>query len=281
MNFLRRLWAQPDIAGPLPTVEVIPTIDGGAAVMVTRGRKIIEELAPIRPNEVVVTIIRGFSGEFGRPGQIDFVGVSHNTRTNLGKDWQSDLMGGKPGNLTGSPATATSATSLTVTGTPLTANALRGWRIVADNGTSAPVYGNIVDNTTSVITVDQWWTGADGAGSTPGSTAAFFVYPMAPARFIGLTTDTTSITGSETALTSELAASGLSRALATYAHTTNTTSYTLQKTFAVTGTVANVHRGGLFCTLTGQGVMPFISDLNADASVANGDSLQVTWTINI
>lgn len=284
MNFLRRLWARPErYPSGLPTVEVIPTVDGTPMVVVTRGRRLVEELAVVRPNEVAAAIIRGTSGIYGAPGSIDFLGVNHNTRTGDGKDWQSDHMGGKPGAATGSPATATSATSLTVTGTPLVANALKGWRIYADNGTGSPVYGNIGSNTTSVITVDGWFNADDSAGSTPASTAAFILIPRAPARYIGLTTDTTAITGSETALTSEITTNGLARALATYAHTGGTTAYTLQKTWTASGASGTIHRAGLFtaATLTAGGNLAFISDLNADAVLASGDSLQVTWTINI
>ncbi len=284
MNFLRRLWADPARGGPLSTVEVIPTTDGGAIVALMRGRSIVEDLAPILPNTVHVGIVRGYSGIFGAPGSYEDIGISTNTRTNDGKDWQSGQMGALLGNATGSPATATSATSLTVTGTPLSANALKGRRIYADNGAAAPVYGNIGSNTTSVITVDQWWNADDTTGSTPSATAPFNITPgYSPARFIGLTTDTTAITGAETTLTSELTTNGLARALGTYAHTTNTTSYTLQKAFSATGTQAAIHRAGCFTCLTNTagGLLIFISDLNADASVANGDTLTVTWTVNI
>lgn len=285
MNFLRRLWADPARARvPMGAVEVIPTTDGGAVIALMRGRAIVEDLAPILPNTVHAGIVRGYSGIFGAPGSYEDLGLSTNTRTNDGKDWQSGSMGALLGNNTGSPATNSSATSLTVTGTPLSANAYKGRRVYADNGTGSPVYGNIGSNTTSAFTVDQWWAPDDSTGSTPSTTAAFTVPPgYGPARFIGLTTDTTAITGSETSLTSELTTNGLARALGTYAHTTNTTSYTLQKAFSATGTQAAIHRAGCFTCLTNTagGLLIFISDLNADASVANGDTLTVTWTVNI
>jgi hypothetical protein len=121
---------------------------------------------------------------YHRDGSIDDLGISPNLRTDDGDDWQAGQMGGLLGNSTGSPFTGTpGATSATVTGTPLTTNALKGRRV----RTGADVYGNVGSNTTSVITVDQWWTVADGVATTPGA-VAFTVDPgYAPARFVALT----------------------------------------------------------------------------------------------
>lgn len=76
---------------------------------------------------------------------------------------------------TGSPATATSATTLTATGTPFSANQFQGMIIVA--GT---VYGIVASNTTSVITLLTGWinVGAGTAGATPGATSAFTIQPV-------------------------------------------------------------------------------------------------------
>lgn len=84
---------------------------------------------------------------------------------------------------TGTPATASSATSLTATGTPFTAStsSVQGktQHIVVDTTASPNVWGLITANTTSVMTVPAWYKKTDGtAGTTPGSTDAFAVYPV-------------------------------------------------------------------------------------------------------
>lgn len=250
-----------------PQVESIPTTDGGARVQLVRGREVIE-LAELRPNMVHTAIIRA-------DGSLEDLGVNHNTRTSAGADWQANIMGGLAGTNTGTPATATTSTSLTRTSSGWTTDAYKGWRVYA-----GAVYGNVASNTSTVLTVDAWYNPDNTVGSTPSSTAAFFLLPNAAAEFIGLTTDTTTITGSETSLTSELSSNGLGRALGTYAHTNGTTSYTVSKTFSATGTTSAINRAGLFTGGSG-GTLVFITNLNAQATVANGDSLAVTWTVNI
>lgn len=72
---------------------------------------------------------------------------------------------------TGTPVTASTATTATVTGTPLTVNAWQGWIIVA--GT---VWGWITANTTSVVTVTGWFKTSDGtAGTPPPATTVYTV----------------------------------------------------------------------------------------------------------
>lgn len=263
--------------------EMIPTTDRMAALVrrppqvrdIREFLRAQEELRDsiIRGNRVHAMIVR-------RDGGVESLGVSSNLRTDDGDDWQSGGMGGLLGSTTGSPATATTATSLTVTGTPLTANALKGRRI----RTGADVYGNIGGNTTSVITVDQWWTVADGVATTPGATSAFSIEPgYPPARFIGLTENATAPAVTDTALTGEITTGGAARALATYAHTVAALTYTLQKTFAITASFPAIQKAGMFTagTLTAGGLMVFETALNASASVVSGDSLQVTWTVTV
>lgn len=82
---------------------------------------------------------------------------------------------------TGTPFTATGTTSATVTGTPLTASSstVQGQQQHIVVATTTPSYGFITSNTTSVFTIPAWYKTADGtAGSTPGSTEAFTIYPI-------------------------------------------------------------------------------------------------------
>jgi hypothetical protein len=82
---------------------------------------------------------------------------------------------------TGTPFTATTATSGTVTGTPLTASSatVRGQQAtIVVPGTTA-VWGLVLSNTTSVLTIPAWYNQSNGAaGSTPGSTEAFTLRPV-------------------------------------------------------------------------------------------------------
>lgn len=102
-----------------------------------------------------------------------------------------------------------------------------------------------------------------------------------PAKYIGLTADTTSLTGAETSLTSEISTAGLSRAAGTYSHSpAGSTNYVITKAFTATGTVSNIHRAALF-TASSSGTMPFVANLNADVTVATDDTLTISWLIYI
>lgn len=233
-------------------------------------------------------------------GDITDCGVSKNLLTNIGRDWWAQSWGFiGAGVTTASPASAVSTSAVTVTGTPLTATnlatpqlgvaGLRVWMPVTGI-TTAPVYANIIANTTSVLTIDQWWTVADGTGTTPASTNALQIAPggVAAARFIGLTTDSGAASASDTVLATEATTAGCSRALGTYAHTYGQSTLTLTKAFSVTGTLTSLHKAGLFSSLTQGGTtaalggpMIYETVLNVDATVANGDTLTVTWTFTL
>ena len=205
-------------------------------------------------------------------------------------DWLHNTMGGFVQTATGSPATAVSATSITCTGTPgWSSNFLAGARIVAPitSITTAPVYTNALGNTTGAtptIAIDGWWTATDvltSSGGTPAATNAFTILPgNGPARFIALTTDS-GAASDVTTLPTEITTNGLQRAAATFAHTGAASTYTLAKTFAALGTHTNVHKAGNLTGgygAAGGGVLVANTVLNADATLANGDSLAVTWT---
>lgn len=87
---------------------------------------------------------------------------------------------------TGTPLTAVSATSATATATPFTASSstVAGQQLhIINTGTTAS-WGLIISNTTSVLSLANngttgWWKVADGtAGTTPGSTEAYTLYPI-------------------------------------------------------------------------------------------------------
>lgn len=208
------------------------------------------------------------------------------TRVNKGVDMQSAEIGG--GNYGyGGTATATSPTSLTATGTPWVASAYIGQVVAAGS-----VYGVITANTTSVLTVDQWYNPATPnatPGSTPSSTTTFAILPgAAPAIFMGITTDTGTPVVTDTALASESSTvgSGMLRKPATYAHTTSATNYTMTATYTYTstdnGTTRVYAKIGMFNTVAPvTGIMQFESLLNFTASLSiTGDAVTVTQTVS-
>jgi hypothetical protein len=82
---------------------------------------------------------------------------------------------------TGTPFTAATANSATVTGTPYTAStaSVQGeQQLVVFPGTTL-VWGLILSNTTSVLTIPAWYNVSNGAaGSTPGNTETFTLKPV-------------------------------------------------------------------------------------------------------
>lgn len=250
--------------------SVIEPLADGALLHTYRGDW--RETIRLGPNIWHVAIVHA-------DGSITDIGQSHNLLTNAGRDLLAAALGAA-GQFTGANvATATSATSLTDTGESWTTDQFKGWTVIAEETTNTPVYGNVGSNTGTVLTIDAWKNNDDSAGTTPGSTANYAIYPTCRARYMGVSAEGTSPVAGDTTLASEQTGNGLARALATYAHTGGTSTYTLQKSYSVTGTVT-VHKGGLFTAsnTTAAGVLVFAANLNADASVINGDTLQVTVT---
>lgn len=272
--------------------------DDGATVSIVRPRLksgAVETVDEIRcgPNH--------FHAWIARPdGSMTDLGVSRNLLTNIGRDWWAQSWGFIGGGVTtASPASAVSTSAVTVTGTPLTATnlatpqlgvaGLRVWMPVT-GVTTPPVYANIIANTTSVLTIDQWWKADDTTGTTPAATNALQIAPggIAAARFVGLTTDSGAAAAADTVLATEITTAGCARALGTYAHTYGAATLTLTKAFSVTGTLTAIHKAGLFSSLTQGGTtaalggpMLYETALSADATVANGDTLTVTWTFTL
>lgn len=84
---------------------------------------------------------------------------------------------------TGSPFTAGTATTGTVTGTPLTASSstVQGQQqnIFENTGAAAPSWGLVTSNTTSVVTVPAWYKVSDGTvGDTPANGNAYTIRPF-------------------------------------------------------------------------------------------------------
>lgn len=213
------------------------------------------------------------------------------TLVNSGLDGMACAMGGDVAGYSGT-ATASSATTLTATGTPWVASAFIGHIVVTTS--AALAYAVITANTTSVLTVDQWYSPASPGGAavtTPTTTTTFAILPgNAPYWYMGLTTNGTAPSVSDTSLASEYstATGGLIRKLATYAHTGGASSYSLAATYTVnTNDNANlpytINKIGIFNTLTAAtGRMMFETALSPSATVsASGDQVTITDSVTI
>jgi hypothetical protein len=280
MNFLKLLSHNKPRAG-LSQAEVLGRIDEDLASIVGRNR-MMGDVLQVGPNHVHAMIGRGPSGAFGKPGTFEDLGWAHNYRTTVGMDWLHRAMGGYiPAIVTLGTATSTSATSWVKTAAGFTSDAFKGMRVVVPvtGLTTEPVYGNIGTNDTTTLTIDQWWKADDTVGTTPGNSAGLLLPGMGPARFIAVTTDS-GAAGDVTTLPTENNANGVTRALATFAHTGAATTYTLVKQWTATGTITAIHKAGNFTsgTLASVGIIVANTVLNADATLANQDTLQITWT---
>jgi hypothetical protein len=254
-----------------PRIRIRP--DG--ILEVRRGLRVEQQLR-LGPNEVHAVVIHP-------DGSVDDLGVSKNLLNTDGRDLVAAALGAAGVNSGTNVATGSSATSLTDTGEAWTTDQFKGWTVIAEESTNTPVYGNIGSNTATVLTIDAWKNADDSAGTTPGATANYAIYPTCRPRYIALTENASAAAAGNTTLTGELTTGGASRALATYAHTNDAATLTLSKSFSITASFPAIHRAGLFTASnpTAAGIMVFETVLNADANVINGDTLAVTWTITL
>jgi len=242
------------------------------------------------PNWVHAVIGRGPSGIYGKPGTFEDLGWARNIKTTVGMDWLHANMGGLLPVGTVVVNSAASATSLTIGSANWTTDQLKGFRIISPvtGITTSPVYGNILSNSTTVAQVDQWWTQVDGTGATPATGNAWLIIPggMGCARFMALTTNTGVPDVADTVLTGEFTTLGLARAVGVYAHTPAATTWTQYKIWTKSGGGSSgvIHKAGLFTGgygASGGGILVADTDLNAEATLADGDTLAVTWTFTL
>lgn len=231
-----------------------------------------------------------------RAGKIVQQRLSPNLRNNAGGDWQAIAMGGDVAFGDNGTASASGAATLTDGSKSWTTNQ---WlhHIVAvgpnASGTGSTVFGMILSNTATVLTVDRWYTSAaaigGAAGTTPNATSKYQILGAnMPLRFIALSADAGAPATTDTALASELSTNGLGRAEATYAHTavsggtttTVTTTYTLAKTFTATGTQTGIQKCGVFYSVVGATGTAMFENTFSPVNVISGDQLTVTWTVN-
>jgi hypothetical protein len=101
------------------------------------------------------------------------------------------------------------------------------------------------------------------------------------AGYIAVSTGTTNETASSTALETEIASGGLSRADATTkTHSAGTNSTLIEHTFTAGATHTNVHKSACFNAASGV-TMTHVANFTADATLQSGDTLKVSWTNNL
>jgi len=97
--------------------------------------------------------------------------------------------------------------------------------------------------------------------------------------YIGLSNDTLTETTASTTLSNEITANGLSRAIATYAHTTGQATATLSKTFTCTTAPQAAQKAALF-SASSNGAMTHVLSFT-QRSLQIGDQLAITFTITL
>lgn len=98
---------------------------------------------------------------------------------------------------------------------------------------------------------------------------------------IGLSLDATDPVDGDTVLGSEITANGLTRVQAgSISTTTNVT--TLQQLFTASGAgFTDLHKSGLFNQNSIGGQMTHASKFDSDVTLADGDTITVTWTLTL
>lgn len=209
-------------------------------------------------------------------------------------DWLAKAMGNGPSFAFASAQgtlTAVSATSATNSGAtfPTAGQGLAGCIVVVGanaSGAGSVVYAVIASNTSTVLTVDQWYSGTStsgAAGSTPNATGQYIILPgQNPAAWMAVTANSFSPATSDTTLVGELTSNGFSRAVGSWSHTAAASTYALVHLWTATGTetINNEAQFGA-CNTTAGGVMPFESAEPSPPTLVSGDTLQNTVTITI
>lgn len=207
-------------------------------------------------------------------------------RLNGGADLQSLGMAGSTTTGTTGTSTGTTATTLTNTGAAWSVNQWTNFFVLTGS-----VYGIVLSNTATVLTIDQWYSPGSPGNLTAAATPAAGVYTVlgaSPASYMALTANSTAVASTDTVLTGEIttAGGGLRRKLATYSHTTGAASYTLTATFTANSTdvlPVTVAKVGIFNSLVPvTGTMEFEDLLSSTAPFnAVGDQAVITLTVNI
>jgi hypothetical protein len=260
--------------------------------------------------------------------EITAIRRTKNLRVTMGRDqWQRGLMmgdvgGSGVGNGVAGALTAAAATTATPAGGGLTTAAqssgntgLQGKIIFVgpnNSGVGSAVFGVIVSNSATVITVDQWYaipvTGA--AGTTPNATGNYVILPgMSWAAWVGLSTSVAAAAAGDVLRTADgLFGDGTTGAAATEtvagtgggsganiaraylgqgggtAPTFGAGTYVLAHTWTYNGTGIQTLAKVVMCnSLAVAGSLLVLETLlSASGSVnASGDTITTTWTVTL
>jgi hypothetical protein len=210
------------------------------------------------------------------------------------RDWQSKSLGGGAflaNTWNTGTATATNGTSLTNTSATFytTGQGLAGAIVAAgpratSSAGDSTVFGVIVSNSSTVLTIDQWYSSATMAlGTTPNAACSYQIIPgQMPAIFLAVTANTFTPSNTDTTLAGELTSNGFTRVIGTYSHTAAATTYVLSTVFTATGT-ETINNEAVFgaANTTAGGVMPFESAEPSPPTLVSTDTLTQTVTITI
>jgi len=213
--------------------------------------------------------------------------------TGNGYNWLAQLMGQGPSFATtqcqGQDTSAT-ATTLVNSGAPFTASALVGCIVVCDSvGTGAAHrYGVILSNTTTTLTIDQWYsfTSSSGASaSTPdGASNWYSIIPNgAAAAWMAVTQTVITPAATDTSLSGEMTTLSMNRAVGTYAHSAAASTYTLIHQWTAGGgcTINGEAQFNAAYSASAGAYMPFESVEPTPPALLTGDTLTNTVTITI
>jgi hypothetical protein len=123
----------------------------------------------------------------------------------------------------------------------------------------------------------SWQAGVMGNPSSTGTGA------YAPGIYMGISSDATAPTNTDTTLVGEIISGTLSRGLATYAYTTAATTYTESKVYTSDQTVT-IYKCALFTVATAGspifGSLLTAGGVNSPKSLFSGDQVGITETVN-
>jgi hypothetical protein len=204
-------------------------------------------------------------------------------RTDLGDDFQAEVMGGDSAvGFTGT-STATGATSLTMGSATWATDEWRGHVVV-----TGATYGIVGTNSATVLTIDKWYAPATPGGtaaSTPGTGTFVIVSGGGPAWWVGLTETSITPAVGDTQLSGELTVEGFARSVGTWAHTAGASTYTLTNTYTMVGGTSRTIRGAAVFNfsriLNGGQRMVFETVMPNPPTLVPDDQLTTTYTITL
>ena len=99
--------------------------------------------------------------------------------------------------------------------------------------------------------------------------------------FVAVSSGTTNETTSSTTLETEISTGGLARADATTkTHSAGTNSTLIEHTLTASATHTAVHKSAMFNASSGV-TMTHVANFASDATLVSGDTLKVSWTVNL